>query len=112
MSVLAKIEHRVSAPIVFGLVALAALILVLAGSGRSNASPLKGTRVTITRSTLGRILANSSGKTLYLFARDKHGMSTCTGSCASYRPPLLTTGAPTATAGVKVTLLGTGGYGY
>jgi predicted lipoprotein with Yx(FWY)xxD motif len=107
MSALAKIEHRVSPPIVFGLVALAALILVLAGSERSSASPPKRTRVTTTESKLGPILADSRGKTLYLFARDKRGMSTCTGSCASYWPPLLTTGAPIATAGVKATLLGT-----
>jgi len=103
----AKVEQPVSPPIMVGLVALTTLILALATSGWSNASPLKGTRVTTTRSNLGSILANSSGKTLYLFARDKHGMSACTGTCATYWPPLLTTGAPVATAGVKTALLGT-----
>ena len=103
----AEIEQPVRPPIMVGLVALTTLILVLAASGRSNASPLKGTRVTTTRSNLGPILADSNGKTLYLFARDKHGMSACTGTCASFWPPLLTTGAPLATAGVKTALLGT-----
>ena len=107
MTTLAKIKLPASQPSIFALGALATLILVLAGSGRSNASLLKGTRVTTTSSTLGRILANSSGKTLYLFERDKHGMSACTGTCASYWPPLLTKGAPIGTAGVKTTLLGT-----
>ena len=102
----AEVEQPVSSPIMVGLVALASLILVLAASGRSNASPLKGTRVTTTRSNLGPILADSNGKTLYLFARDKHGMSACTGTCASYWPPLLTKGSPVATAGVKTALLG------
>jgi len=103
----AKAALPASPPIMVGLVALATLILVLAASGRSNAAPLKGTRVTTTRSNLGPILADSSGRTLYLFERDKHGMSACTGSCASYWPPLLTKGAPVATTGVKTTLLGT-----
>jgi len=103
----AKAALPASPPIMVGLVALATLILVLAASGRSNAAPLTGTRVTTTRSKLGPILADSSGKTLYLFERDKHGMSACTGSCASYWPPLLTKGAPVATTGVKTTLLGT-----
>jgi predicted lipoprotein with Yx(FWY)xxD motif len=107
MTALAKIEQPVSPPIIIGLVALATLILVLAASGRSSAAPLKGTRVTTTRSNLGPILADSKGKPLYLFARDKHGLSACTGTCASYWPPLLTTDAPVATAGVKATLLGT-----
>ena len=103
----AEVEQPVSSPIMVGLVALMTLILVLAASGRSNASLLKGTRVTTTRSNLGPILADSSGRTLYLFARDKHGMSACTGTCASYWPPLLTKGAPVATSGVKTALLGT-----
>jgi predicted lipoprotein with Yx(FWY)xxD motif len=103
----AKAALPSSPPIMVGLVALATLILVLAASGRSNASPLKGTRVTTTRSSLGPILADSSGKTLYLFERDRHGMSACTGSCASYWPPLLTKGPPVATTGVKTSMLGT-----
>jgi predicted lipoprotein with Yx(FWY)xxD motif len=38
---------------------------------------------------LGRILAASNGHALYLFGRDKRGVSTCTGTCATLWKPLL-----------------------
>src|SRR5215475_227649 len=37
---------------------------------------------------LGVVLVNSSGRTLYTFAPDRHRRVTCTGSCASFWPPL------------------------
>jgi predicted lipoprotein with Yx(FWY)xxD motif len=63
--------------------------------------------VRLGNSSLGRMLVDSSGRTLYLFEKDKTGHSSCTGACASYWPPLLTTGKPHAGTGVKQTLLGT-----
>jgi predicted lipoprotein with Yx(FWY)xxD motif len=60
------------------------------------------------RSTpLGQILVDGSGRTLYLFAADKAGMSTCYGDCASVWPPLLASGAPLAGAGLDQMLLTT-----
>jgi predicted lipoprotein with Yx(FWY)xxD motif len=56
---------------------------------------------------LRRILVNSSGRTLYLFEKDRKGMSACTGQCASLWPPLLTKGKPRAIGGAKASLLGT-----
>src|SRR5262249_57250948 len=56
---------------------------------------------------LGRVLVDSRGKTLYLWAHDKTSKSTCYGDCASYWPPLITTGRPRAFAGANSTLLGT-----
>ena len=60
-----------------------------------------------TNATLGSFLADSKGMTLYLFTSDTPGISTCYGSCASYWPPLLTTGAPVAGTGVDAAMLGT-----
>jgi predicted lipoprotein with Yx(FWY)xxD motif len=56
---------------------------------------------------LGQILVDGNGRTLYLFEADKGSSSTCYGACASYWPPLLTSGAPMAGAGVNAPLLGT-----
>jgi predicted lipoprotein with Yx(FWY)xxD motif len=56
---------------------------------------------------LGPILVDGNGRTLYLFEADKSPSSTCYGACATYWPPLLTGGAPTAGTGVKASLLGT-----
>jgi predicted lipoprotein with Yx(FWY)xxD motif len=63
--------------------------------------------VKIGPSSLGRILVDAQGKTLYMWAHDKGPKSTCYGDCATYWPPLLTGGKPVALAGAKAGLLGT-----
>jgi predicted lipoprotein with Yx(FWY)xxD motif len=65
------------------------------------------TKVGIASSRLGRIVVDSKGRTLYAFARDKNGRSACSGTCATYWPPLLTSGKVRAGHGVKASLLGT-----
>jgi predicted lipoprotein with Yx(FWY)xxD motif len=63
--------------------------------------------ITLANSDLGKILVNSNGQTLYLFQADKGSVSTCTGACASAWPPVITKGAPIASAGVSSAKLGT-----
>jgi predicted lipoprotein with Yx(FWY)xxD motif len=60
------------------------------------------------RPSLGQVLTDDQGRTLYLFGGDQRGESYCNGACASVWPPLTTKGIPTVSAGVdssKVTLL-------
>jgi predicted lipoprotein with Yx(FWY)xxD motif len=64
-------------------------------------------RVTLHKTKIGNVLATSSGRTLYLFMKDRHGKSACYGQCATYWPPLMKKGALRAGAGVKAKLLGT-----
>jgi predicted lipoprotein with Yx(FWY)xxD motif len=56
--------------------------------------------VRVARTHLGRILVDAHGHTLYLFLRDRHGKSTCTGGCARVWPPALVSRPPSAGAGV------------
>jgi predicted lipoprotein with Yx(FWY)xxD motif len=86
--------------------ALAAASLALA-TPTTHAAQAKGAVVSTAKTSLGRILVNSSGRTLYLFEKDRKGMSACTGQCVSFWPPLITKGKPRATGGVKASLLGT-----
>jgi predicted lipoprotein with Yx(FWY)xxD motif len=74
----------------------------------SLASPSKGSSgtVAVTQSKLGRILVDGRGHTLYLFAKDRRGMSSCNGACAVAWPPLITSGKPRAKSGVRASLLG------
>ena len=44
---------------------------------------------------MGAILTDGAGRTLYLWLGDPSSTSMCTGQCATYWPPLLTSGAPT-----------------
>src|SRR6266511_3414587 len=59
------------------------------------------------RSKLGRILVDGRGRSLYLFAKDKRGKSSCNGACATFWPPLIASGKPRAKLGAKASLLGT-----
>ena len=95
-------------------------VLVVAGCGSSNSSsgstsasattPAPTSRsatVDLRTTSLGRVLVDSSGRTLYLFEKDKGPRSTCAGACASAWPPVTTTGAPTAGTGVALAKLKT-----
>jgi predicted lipoprotein with Yx(FWY)xxD motif len=63
--------------------------------------------VSLANSGLGRILVDSHGRTLYLFEKDQNGRSACAEQCATYWPPLLTTGKPVAQTGLQQSLVGT-----
>ena len=92
------------------LMAVSAALLVLAATVAAVTASASGTanaQVNVRTTSLGKILVNGQGRTLYLFAPDKRGKSVCYGSCASYWPPLLVAGKPAAGAGVKASLLGT-----
>jgi predicted lipoprotein with Yx(FWY)xxD motif len=74
----------------------------------SSAHAAKAAKIQLKKvGNLGKILVNGHGQTLYLFEKDKHGKSSCNGACAAGWPPALTTGKPTAGAGVSSSKLGT-----
>jgi predicted lipoprotein with Yx(FWY)xxD motif len=83
------------------------LMFGLSVASASSSSAGAGTKVGVASSTLGRILVDARGRTLYLFARDRNGRSACSGACAVYWPPLIASGKPHAVAGAKASLLGT-----
>ena len=60
-----------------------------------------------TNATLGPILVDGSGRTIYLFVSDTGTTSACYTSCATAWPPVLTHGPPQAGSGVTASLLGT-----
>jgi predicted lipoprotein with Yx(FWY)xxD motif len=86
----------------------AALLAALFGDASSAAHQKvsNGALVSSRSTALGRVLVDARGHTLYLFDKDKRGMSSCNGACAAYWPPVLTTAKPRAGAGVHASLLG------
>jgi predicted lipoprotein with Yx(FWY)xxD motif len=84
--------------------AVAATLIPTSLAGQSKSSPAA---VHVSQSTLGPILVDGRGRTLYLFERDKHGKSSCNGACAIAWRPLIASGKPRAGAGAKASLLGT-----
>jgi predicted lipoprotein with Yx(FWY)xxD motif len=88
-----------------GLVALLAFLLVRPASG--NAAAAAGAVVSTAHTNLGTVLVNSRGHTLYLFGKDRNGKSSCTGQCATFWPPLISSGKPRAAGAAKAAHLGT-----
>jgi predicted lipoprotein with Yx(FWY)xxD motif len=66
-----------------------------------------GTTVKVIDSKFGRILADGTGKSFYVFDKEKSKASECYGDCASAWPPVLTKGLPKAGSGARETALGT-----
>jgi predicted lipoprotein with Yx(FWY)xxD motif len=72
-----------------------------ASSSPSPASPSSTTVTISTRSTsIGTILVNAQGHTLYWFAIDTPAKSNCNGTCAGYWPPVI--GMPVAASGTTL----------
>ncbi len=82
-----------------------ALLLLRAPAG-SAAPAANSTVVSTASSSLGRVLVNSRGHTLYLLSADKNGKSSCNGMCTKFWPPLIAAGKLHAAAGAKASLLG------
>jgi predicted lipoprotein with Yx(FWY)xxD motif len=88
------------------LLAAAALVTLFTVVSVAGAAQSR-TVVKVGKSSLGRMLVDANGRTLYLFEKDKNGKSACTGTCKSFWPPVMAKGKPRAGAGVKSSLLGT-----
>jgi predicted lipoprotein with Yx(FWY)xxD motif len=73
----------------------------------THAAQAKGSAVSTAKTSLGRIIVNSNGRTLYLFEKDRNGKSACSGQCAVFWPPLITSGKPGVTGGARASLIGT-----
>jgi predicted lipoprotein with Yx(FWY)xxD motif len=87
-----------------------------AGYGGSNApattpttaQSATATTLDVNNSKLGSILADSHGRTVYLFGADYGSMSTCTSpGCVAEWPPLIANGSPQAGGGLSGNQLGT-----
>jgi len=98
------------------LVAIALVAAVVAGCGGGNntataSSSQSGsgshTIAVSDNSSLGKVLVDSKGRTVYLFQKDTGSMSTCSGACATDWPPVTTTGKPTAGSGLTASMVGT-----
>jgi predicted lipoprotein with Yx(FWY)xxD motif len=89
----------------------AVLVLILVSrSGPAHVRRPAAARVAdvqVAHNRLGRILVDRRGRTLYLFATDRHGRSACAGGCARVWPPLTVLGAPLGGEGVSAAKLTT-----
>jgi predicted lipoprotein with Yx(FWY)xxD motif len=84
----------------------------MGGYGSSGTAPASGgassvAMVSATSTSLGTILVDGSGRTLYLFEKDQPNQSACAGACAAAWPVDQSSGTPKAGSGATASLLGT-----
>jgi predicted lipoprotein with Yx(FWY)xxD motif len=60
-----------------------------------------------TSGSLGKILEDSKGRTIYLFEKDTGATSSCSGECAVAWPPVTASGKPTVGNGLTACKVGT-----
>ncbi|HEX6662086.1 MAG TPA: hypothetical protein VF025_00290 [Gaiellaceae bacterium] len=99
-----KFETLIAAA-VLAAAAIVAAILGDTSSAASQKAP-QGALVSIHKTVLGKVLADGRGHTLYLFEKDKNGMSSCNGACVTYWPMVPGAAKPRAGDGVRASLLG------
>ena len=60
------------------------------GGGSSGTSQVAHTTggIAVATTPAGKVLVDPTGRTIYVFAPDSRGRSTCTGSCETYWPPV------------------------
>jgi predicted lipoprotein with Yx(FWY)xxD motif len=95
--------------------AATALVLASCGGGGSDhgaspggaSSPPAGgaAAVRTATSSLGNVVVDGGGRTLYQFAGDTGATSTCSGACAVEWPPFTASSTPKATGGVPASAL-------
>ena len=100
-------DEAMTLAVVLMLTALLGVIGFLAASTVARSATRTATTISLRKTGLGSVLVNAKGHTIYLFAKDKHGRSSCADQCASFWPPLITSGKPRTAAGAKASLLGT-----
>jgi predicted lipoprotein with Yx(FWY)xxD motif len=91
-----------------------AAVLVGCGDNGQDASSLPPKTATgqvatlgVAKTSLGSILVDSTGRTLYLFEKDDGPASRCADACASAWPPLRATGKVTVGTGADAAAIGT-----
>lgn len=102
--------------------AVPVLLLTLAGCGGTGANPSStsgatrssphGQAIGVRSTSLGKVLVDGRGRTLYMLTADRPGHSSCSSTCLAYWPPVSSAGS-THPAGVTAPLgkakLSTGG---
>ncbi len=99
--------RRFGLGIVLGTIAGAGVLVATsyAGATAKERAP-KGAFLALRKTTLGSILVDAQGRTLYIFEKDRKGMSACDTTFVKFWPPLVSRTTPRAGKGVQKAMLG------
>lgn len=105
-----RVARLAGASLVAAIAAVAsAIALVAPASAAPSAHAARTQKLLLRHTSLGNVLVDSSGFTLYRFSKDTGKKNTCVGTseCSVTWPALTTSGQPTAGPGVKSSLIST-----
>ena len=99
--------RRFTLRIALGVIAGTAVLVATAYGGTPSTSRApKGALVALRKTTLGSVLVDARGRTLYLFEKDRKGVSACDTACVKFWPPLVSRARPRAGKGAHKAMLG------
>ncbi len=82
-----------------------------ASPSHSSALAARHAKVSLARTSHGKVLVGPNGHSLYVFTNDTRNRSHCKSACRTFWPPLESTAAPRAGTGVNASKLGRTGAG-
>ena len=100
-------NRRLSLPILVVIIAAVVAVFVSTSGGSTKKVQPAGSSISLMQTSVGRALADANGRTLYLFASDKPGVSTLSAAGRAVWPPFTATTRPRATGGAAAGLIGT-----
>jgi predicted lipoprotein with Yx(FWY)xxD motif len=99
---------RLSLAAVVGIAAVLAVVIASSGgTTKARAHVASGAAVSIRQTSLGKILADGHGRTLYLFRGDRPNLSTLSPAGRAVWPPFTSSTKPAALSGARPAELGT-----
>ena len=78
-----------------------------AATGAPKAPDGTAATIGVASTSLGNVLVDSQGRTIYLFQKDSGTKSACSGACAVAWPPVRTSAKPTVGSGLTASKVGT-----
>jgi predicted lipoprotein with Yx(FWY)xxD motif len=108
----ARIARNLTSTAASALAAAAAIVLLVApaaASANPAAHAARAQKIQLRHTSLGNVIVDSSGFTLYRFSKDtgKQNMCLKTSECSTTWPALETSGQPTVGPGLKASLVST-----
>ena len=102
-------KHWIKLVVALGAIGAVGVLVAAAAYGgtssKARANATKGALVGLRKTPLGTILVDAQGRTLYLFEKDRSGVSACNTACLNYWPALTSRGTPRAGTGVHRSML-------
>jgi predicted lipoprotein with Yx(FWY)xxD motif len=80
-----------------------------AGNGGGGTTPAAASGLHVADTSLGKVLVDANGRTVYMLTADSSGTSTCSSACLTYWPPVAPSKADPAVTGKVATTTTTSG---